>query len=522
MKTRTNLIKKQLSLSLALVVLMPISVSNADMQSSLQGWMSQGEYVNVNKPAAYESQAGGYGASFGGLRYRTPVQEVGNFGSVRMPKVSGGCGGIDMDLGGFNFINKDQIVQQLRAIASNAKGMIFQMAIDTVSSMIGGNMKNFANKADFMNKLQMDSCQAASKLLNKGSEMLNMEDIDGCRENLISNEGKSFDQADRECTSGGRRVSVNNTPLSKDSPEFKKGNLAWQIMMQDPYLVANKELAMLLMNMTGTVIKRDAKPSEVATGDTNEVSKRFEYVPPWFLTEGGFVDCAAATSGASTCETENVKTLRQLMVYGKLSGSGEIKMFQCNDDGNVTTADGCPDLKKDGSDHVAYQNISLVMTKPLAKDFMDRINSIVVKILNPTAAKLTTDEIDIITQVKGPIYRYMLSSTTMLHQPNIDDPLLKDYMGALGEQIVAERMAELVGKIRTNMAHGKYSVGEDKEKIRFLANVEKTQIAFLHMGINAEQRMSSMQKMQESTSLYEKALVSNMTSKMAARLRFGG
>ena len=299
MKTRTNLIKKQLSLAIALVVLMPISVSNADMQSSLQGWMSQGEYVNVNKPAAYESQAGGYGASFGGLRYRTPVQEVGNFGSVRMPKVSGGCGGIDMDLGGFNFINKDQIVQQLRAIASNAKGMIFQMAIDAVSSMIGGNMKNFANKADFMNKLQMDSCQAASKLLNKGSEMLNMEDIDGCRENLISNEGKSFDQADRECTSGGRRVSVNNTPLSKDSPEFKKGNLAWQIMMQDPYLVANKELAMLLMNMTGTVIKRDAKPSEVATGDTNEVSKRFEYVPPWFLTEGGFVDCAAATSGAS-------------------------------------------------------------------------------------------------------------------------------------------------------------------------------------------------------------------------------
>ena len=179
-------------------------------------------------------------------------------------------------------------------------------------------------------------------------------------------------------------------------------------------------------------------------------------------------------------------------------------------------------MKKDGSDNVAYQNISLVMTKPLAKDFMDRINSIVVKILNPTAAKLTTDEIDIITQVKGPIYRYMLSSTTMLHQPNIDDPLLKDYMGALGEQIVAERMAELVGKIRTNMAHGKYSVGEDKEKIRFLANVEKTQIAFLHMGINAEQRMASMQKMQESTSLYEKALVSNMTSKMAARMRFGG
>jgi conjugative transfer pilus assembly protein TraH len=522
MKTRNYLTKKQLSLSIALMVLMPISVSNADMQSSLQGWMSQGEYVNVNKPAAYESQAAGYGASFGGLRYRTPVQQVGNFGSVRMPKVSGGCGGIDMDLGGFNFINKDQIVQQLRAIASNAKGMIFQMAIDTVSSMIGGNMKNFANKADFMNKYQMDSCQAASMLLNKGAEMLNMEDIDGCRENLISKEGKSFDQADRECTSGGRRKSVNDSADAKAGSEFKKGNLAWQIMMQDPYLVANKELAMLLMNMTGTIIKRDAKPSEVGTTDPNEVSKRFEYVPPWFLTEVGFIDCIASDNGESTCETENVKTLRQLMVYGKLSGTGEIKMFQCDDDGNVTTADGCPDLKKDGSDNVAYQNVSLVMTKPIAKDFMQKINSILVKILNPTAPKLTTEEISVITQVKGPIYRYMLSSTTMLRQPNIDDPLLTNFVGALGEQIMAEQMARLVGKIRENMIHGKYSVGEDKEKVRFLANVEKTQSAFLHMGINAEKRMAALQVMQEQTSLYEKALVSNMTSKMAARMQFGG
>ena len=526
MKTRNYLTKKQLSLSIALMVLMPISVSNADMQSSLQGWMSQGEYVNVNKPAAYESQAAGYGASFGGLKYRTPIQEVGNFGSVRLGKVSGGCGGIDMDLGGFNFINKDQIVQQLRAIASNAKGMIFQMAIDTVSSMIGGNMKNFANKADFMNKLQMDSCQAASTLLNKGAnlagEMLNMEDIDGCRENLISKEGKSFDQADRDCKSGGRRKSVNDSADGKAAPEFKKGNLAWKIMMQDPYLVANKDLAMLLMNMTGTYIKRDAKPSEVDTTDLNEIPKRFEYVPPWFLTSGGFTDCLTSENGESTCETENVKMLRQLMVYGTVSGSNEIKMFKCNDDGNVTTEDGCPDLKKDAQNHVVYENVSLVMTKPIAKDFMEKINSILVKILNPTAPKLTTEEISVITQVKGPIYRYILSSTTMLRQPNIDDPLLVNFVGALGEQIVAERMAVLVGKIRANMTHGKNSVGNDDEKLKFFENVEKTQSAFLHMGINAEKRMAALQIMQQQTSLYEKALVSNMTSKMAARMRFGG
>ncbi|HNJ87114.1 MAG TPA: conjugal transfer protein TraH [Agitococcus sp.] len=98
--------KRKLVLAIAIATCFPSSFSNADMQSSLQSWMSSGEFVNVNQPAAYQSQAGGYGVSLGGIRYRTPVQEVGNFGSIRTPKISGGCGGIDMDFGGFNFINK--------------------------------------------------------------------------------------------------------------------------------------------------------------------------------------------------------------------------------------------------------------------------------------------------------------------------------------------------------------------------------------------------------------------------------
>jgi hypothetical protein len=523
MKTRTNLIKKQLSLAIALVVLMPISVSNADMQSSLQGWMSSGEYVNVNKPAAYESQAAGYGVSLGGMRYRTPVEQVFNFGSVRTPKVSGGCGGIDMDLGGFNFINKDQIVQQLRAIASNAKGMIFQMAIDTVYSMIGGNMKNFANKADFMNKYQMDSCHAASSLLNEGSAILHNEAINTCREQKISKEGLSFDQADRACTSGGARKATLETADAKSTPEFHAGNIAWQVMMLDPYLKANPELATLLMNMTGTIIKRDAALGvEVATLDPNEQSKLSDYIPPWFLSDAGAVECLGTEYGGSTCETENVKTLRQMMVYGPASTSGNVKMFVCNDGGSNQTRDGCPDLKRDSDNHIVYEDVSLVIPTPIAKNFMDKINAVLVKILNKSAAPLTPDEVGVINQVKGPIYRYMVASTTMLRQPNIDDPLITSFIGALGEQIVAERMAVLIEKVRKGMLSGAFSAGEEKTKQKFLANIEKTEVALLHMGINAENRMIAMQKMQENTSLYEKALVSNMTAKMASRMRFGG
>ncbi|MBP9788686.1 MAG: conjugal transfer protein TraH [Acinetobacter sp.] len=523
MKTRNYLTKKQLSLSIALMVLMPISVSNADMQSSLQGWMSQGEYVNVNKPAAYQSQAAGYGVSLGGMRYRTPVEQVFNFGSVRTPKMSGGCGGIDMDLGGFNFINKDQLVQQLRAIASNAKGMIFQMAVDTVSSMIGGNMKNFANKADFMNKYQMDSCHAASLFLNDASTILKDSDVARCREQKISKNGLSFDQADRACTSGGERKATLETEDANRTPEFHAGNIAWQVMMLDPYLKANTELATLLMNMTGTIIKRDAKLGvEVASLDLNEQSKLSDYIPPWFLTDSGLFDCLSAEEGGSTCETESVKTFRQMMVYGKGSTSGSVKMFVCNDGGSNPTRDGCRDLKRDGDHQIVYEDVSLVITKPIAKDFMEKINAVLTKILNKNAAPLTADEIGVINQVKGPLYRYMLASTTMLRQPNIDDPLITSFIGALGEQIVAERMADLIEKVRKGMLSGAFTAGEEGTKQKFMANVEKTETAFLLMGINAQKRMTVMQKMQENTSLYEKALVSNMTAKMASRMRFGG
>jgi hypothetical protein len=116
----------------------------------------------------------------------------------------------------------------------------------------------------------------------------------------------------------------------------------------------------------------------------------------------------------------------------------------------------------------------------------------------------------------------MVASTTMLRQPNIDDPLITSFIGALGEQIVAERMAVLIEKVRKGMLSGAFSAGEEKTKQKFLANIEKTEVALLHMGINAENRMIAMQKMQENTSLYEKALVSNMTAKMASRMRFGG
>ena len=66
---------------------------------------------------------------------RTPIRSV-NVVSFDPPRFAAGCGGIDMYMGSFSFINGDQIVATLRAIGQNAKGLLFKMAIDVINNFL--------------------------------------------------------------------------------------------------------------------------------------------------------------------------------------------------------------------------------------------------------------------------------------------------------------------------------------------------------------------------------------------------
>ncbi len=48
------------------------------------------------------------------------------------PSFSAGCGGIDLFGGSFSFINMNQFVDLMRAVASNAAGYAFQLAINAM------------------------------------------------------------------------------------------------------------------------------------------------------------------------------------------------------------------------------------------------------------------------------------------------------------------------------------------------------------------------------------------------------
>lgn len=511
--------KKYLILILMMVFI--TTPTSASLQSSMESWMSSSEYVNVNSPSVYESQAGGYGVSFGGLRYRTSSQEVGNFVSYRTPKASSGCNGLDLDLGGFNFVNKDQIVQQLRAIGQNAKGLIFQMAIKTISSMLGGEMEVFKQYADKLNSMQMDSCAAASSLLKTGGDWINSMEVDRCIKAKMSNGGLSYDAARTACTSGGEKVSVNADPATQNLGAFTTGNYAWMVMMQDPFFKANKDAAMLMMNITGTIII--SRPPQPAGTDDNQVDPQYVFIPSWFMSASGGVDCWMTSLGDESCETANAKVLRELLVYGKTKdgATSSLKMFTCQEANPAADASGCADLKRDASGNPVYDDVALAMGTPLRTQYRDLMNSILNKIVNKDAAALSAPEKDLISQIDGPIYRYMLASSSVLRAAPTDDDRMNTYLDALAEKVIAGRMADMAGKVRNGMIAGKYGVGMDDRKKEYLKSVESTIQAFSQIGVNAEKRLAVMVDMENRAGLYEKVLVGNMTTAMMSRAQFG-
>lgn len=516
--------KKQLIVAVALASLMSSSATNANIQDELKEWMSAGEFVNVNQPTAYESQAGGYGVSLGGVRARNSVVPVGAFASGRSMKMSAGCGGIDMDLGGFNFVNKDQIVQQLRAIASNAKGMIFQMAIDTVSSMLGNNMKMFKNMADFMNKYQTDSCHAASQLMSKVTDVVSGDvSRNSCISKLIDQNGLSYDQAFRECGSGGARVSTNGSKSDQNTDTWKAGNLAWAILMQDDYFRRNQEMAVLMMNITGTIIIRPAIAGvETNTGDQNELKDVKNYIQPWFLTNpNSNAKCKNNKDDVgNVCFSQNANRLFEILVTGTTTTGDTIKVFKCKDGNMQTDENGCPDVERNNGSAV-YENMSFSSIKPVKPEMVALLNSIQIKMLQKDSI-LSAEEKAFISDMDGAIYHYMLASTTLLRMSNSTDPNLNTYLTLMAKRKVAENFLAVTKRVREAMTAGKLGVEFNENKEKYTANLEQTILAFAGIAADAEAAMNAMQQMQQMANLYEKALVSSMSTKMLSKVKFGG
>jgi conjugative transfer pilus assembly protein TraH len=147
-----------------LAAALPLTSLHADVGSSMDSFLSDvGGAANVNGPTAFQGQSAGY-YSLGNVWTRFP-QKTTNLANLQLPRARAGCGGIDLFAGSFSFINASEIVAMLKAVANNAVGFAFSLAIDTVCPECSKIMQEFAQKAQLMNNLNINSCELAQGLV---------------------------------------------------------------------------------------------------------------------------------------------------------------------------------------------------------------------------------------------------------------------------------------------------------------------------------------------------------------------
>lgn len=157
--------------------------------------------------------------------------------TVQAPYVKAGCGGIDVFFGGFSFVNADELKAFMQAIAQNAIGYGFQLAIEAMCPTCNAIMKDLAKMANRMRDLFRNSCDVAKlgvDTLKSATPTLlenckKMEVQDGTAEDRV--------EANTRCLADGRietqttamtdrLVTMNNQLLGRTNDENMEENNA--------------------------------------------------------------------------------------------------------------------------------------------------------------------------------------------------------------------------------------------------------------------------------------------------------
>lgn len=307
MKQMIRIIKPSvLAVSVAIATI--TSPANAGLKDELNSMFS--DMSNVTKPGVYESQR--RGVVFGGranVKNRIISQNVVSFVP---PSIKAGCGGIDMFGGSFSFINTDQIVQLMRAVAQNAIGYAFQLALDAVCAPCSKHIAYLQNIVSTMNQHLGNSCQLAQGLVDGGLKAIT-EGLRKDEETKATDTGVGQD-------SFWSRMNEAATSLKKDRPnEYAKlvGNVTWNELQRNRagqwFRHGDNDLMEAMMSMAGSIIVGDLiDDPEPAAGSS-----------------GGKTNKITPLLG-------NLLTLEEL-VFGSETGR-QVKMYDCSN--NFTTCAG--------------------------------------------------------------------------------------------------------------------------------------------------------------------------------------
>ena len=228
--------------------------SHADVLSEMNRFW-QGAAVNTTGPTAFHGQASGHW-TLGNLYLRSPVRSE-QIATVSLPSFRSGCGGIDAFAGAFSFINSDQLIAFGRAVAQNAAGFAFELALETISPVIAETMAKLRALAQWVNSQNLNSCETAQALVgalwskNDRASSASICAAIGTGQGIFSD----YAAAKHGCGAAGQRNSTLASASGAMADQVPVNvNYAWKAIRASSFLSGDTQLAEFAMAVTGTLI----------------------------------------------------------------------------------------------------------------------------------------------------------------------------------------------------------------------------------------------------------------------------
>lgn len=260
---------------------------------------------NDTKAAHYKNQLAGH-FSLGGSSRRIKVARVQPV-SVQKPHIKADCSGIDVFLGGVNYIDTQYFIDFMKSVGNSARSYAFALALETVSPQIASTLKYLTDMAQKMNLANISSCEAAAALVGAVVPRSAKMHQQTCTL-LSSQSGRISDwvAGKRKCGEAGKEEGTRAREaqeINKNFPDVMHGsyNVAWEILGK--HSGWSSSLKETIMSITGTVLVIDGA---VTIFSPKALEDEFFNA----FAEGGKVSMYKCDGARCLTVTEDVRTIK--------------------------------------------------------------------------------------------------------------------------------------------------------------------------------------------------------------------
>ncbi|HHW4982776.1 TPA: conjugal transfer protein TraH [Legionella anisa] len=446
---------------LTLCLLSFFSTVQANVSTDLDNFFNGMGYAsNVTSPAAFESQAAGF---FGGgsLYVRNQVRQY-QLVQLDLPSYRTGCGGIDLYTGSMSFLSNQKLVDLGKSVMTNADAY----AVDVMLASTVPELKQVRDFNLYLEQLanhsSINSCQLGENLIGGIWPKTAASQQKICKDQAaMGKEGLFSDyvQARMACSGSGFDNVMNKAsqdPGRKKQVVLNK-NIVWSLLQAKSFLNSDRELAEMVMSLTGTlIIDKEGKVTNVPS-------------------LAGNADLINALIGAG-------------------NGARTAKIWRCKDAGSNSE---CM--------QVGLQDITVPETSTLTYRVREIIRTINTKLINDE--KPGNRELNFLSMTSLPVMKFLSVLNSMHYGSSAVD--IEEYSMLIAQDLLTNYLTELLREVSAATAGSELNTDLVKE-IQKRINEASMRVASIDpkVGRKLQEKLTLIERMAN----IEKQVASQMNS----------